>query len=194
MDVNDKMSKISQSMKDFNEFISETIKELDKNLSTINKQIENHHDFINFIQIMNLYESYKWNNIKYEYNLISKKVNKDKHIIHAITKNLSFLTNYYTQPQIININQQIKEIDDKIELMIYNFNNLKNIHKDTIYKKRHLINPKTIRVNSINNQNEKILVKIYENYMSIKLLNTQMKYLQNIKKKIMIKINQPHLI
>lgn len=194
MDVNDKMSKISQSMKDFNEFISETIKELDKNLSTINKRIENHHDFINFIQIMNLYESYKWNNIKYEYNLISKKVNKDKHIIHAITKNLSFLTNYYTQPQIININQQIKEIDDKIELMIYNFNNLKNIHKDTIYKKRHLINPKTIRVNSINNQNEKILVKIYENYMSIKLLNTQMKYLQNIKKKIMIKINQPHLI
>lgn len=190
IDPVEKMSKISQSMCKFNELLVNTIKELEFNLNKIEQLHEIHTDFINFIETMNLYESYKWTILKSDYNFIKKKINKDKKIIHVITKFLGSLSNYYTQVEIDNINLRINDIGSKIELMVYRFNKLQRLHHEVHNKKKYMIkNDAIIKVDNINDTNKHLLLKIYENYISIKMLNIKFKNLKNVRKHLIHEIN-----
>jgi hypothetical protein len=142
-------------------------------------------DFISFIKIINVYEIYRWNNIKSEYSFIKKKINKDKKTIHIITKLFASLTNYYNQNEIDNINININNISSKTDLMLYNFDKLHIIHNNVCIKKKHIVyNDDFIKIDSINDDNKQILSKLYENYISIKLLNNEQNNLKNIKKQL----------
>lgn len=181
----DKMNKISQSMQDFNKILIDTNNELDFNLNKINQLQDICNDFISFIKIINVYEIYRWTNIKSEYNFIKKKINRDKKTIHDITKLFASLTNYYTQNEIDGININIDNISCKTDLMLYNFNKLHIIHNDVCNKKKYIVkNDEYIKIDSINDDNKQILSKLYENYISIKLLNNKLNNLKNMKKQL----------
>jgi hypothetical protein len=181
----EKISKISKSMDDFSKLLFNTNNELDFNLNKINQLQEVCNDFISFIKIINVYEIYRWNNIKSEYSFIKKKINKDKKTIHIITKLFASLTNYYDQNEIDNINININNISSKTDLMLYNFDKLHIIHNNVCIKKKHIVyNDDFIKIDSINDDNKQILSKLYENYISIKLLNNEQNNLKNIKKQL----------
>lgn len=194
IDPAEKIIKISQSMSKFNELLISTTKELDFNLNKIEQLQENHLDFVNFVEIMNLYESYRWTNIKSDYNSIKKKINKDKKIIHGITKFFGSITNYYTQIEIDNINVRIKDISSKIELMIYNFNKLQRLHNEVHNKRKYMIrNDSVVKIDNLNDANKHLLLKLYENYISIKMLNMKFKNLRNVRKHLIHEINSIQL-
>jgi len=183
IEPDEKVYKISQSMCKFNELLNMTTKDLDSNLNKIEQLQEAHLNFVNFVKTVNLYESYKWINIKYDYNFIKNKINKDKKIIHVITKFFGSITNYYTLIEIHNINIKINDISCKIELMIYKFNKLQILHNQVHNKSKYMIrNNSVIKINNFNNINKHLLLKIYENYNSIKIVNIKIKNLKNIKK------------
>lgn len=99
-----KIELIDQAKYKFDELLTNSTKELDFNLNSIDQLYDNHSDFIDFIKIMNIYEVYRWTKLKVDYNFIKIKITKDKKVIYRITKFLNSLTNYYTQIEIDNIN------------------------------------------------------------------------------------------
>jgi hypothetical protein len=186
ININEKTNKIYHSMSKFDELLVNAEKELDFNLNKLEQLNEFHINFINFIQIMNIYEKYKWTHLKYEYRNIKKKNNKDRKIIHIITKFFSSLTNYYTIDQIDNINIKINNINSKIELMIYNFIKIQILHNQISLKIKSIIrNNSILKIDNINDTNKIILLKLYENYISIKMLNIQLNNLKNVKKNLL---------
>ncbi len=190
IDLTEKINKISESMCKFNELLIKTTKELEFNLNKIEQSHEIHSDFINFIETMNLYENYRWTNLKSNYNFIKKKINKDKKIINRITKFLGSLTNYYTQFEIENINLKINDIGCKIEFMMYRFNQLQRLHDEVHNKRKYMIrNDAIIKIDDINDTNKHLLLKIYENYISIKMLNIKFMNLRNVRKHLIHEIN-----
>jgi hypothetical protein len=190
IDQDEKNSKIYQSMDKFNEQLINTTKDIELNLDKIEKLIEAHTDFVNFVDTMNIYESYRWSNIKFDYNFIKKKINKDKKIIQTIIKLFGSLANYYTPNQIENINNNINEISSNIDLMIYKFSKLQIIHYNFHYKKKHMIKDNSIiKIHSIDDNNKHVLLKLYENYIGIKILDIKLKKLTNMKKYLTHEIN-----
>jgi hypothetical protein len=142
---------------------------------------------------MNLYENYRWTNIKSDYIFIKKKINKDKKIIHVITKFFGSITNYYTQNEIDDNNFRIKDISCKIELMLYKFNKLQRIHNGFHNKRKYMIkNESVIKIDNFDSTNKHLLLKLYENYISIKMLNIKFKNLRNIRKNLIHEINSIH--
>jgi len=190
LDKIDKINKINQSMCKFNDLLTNTEKELGFNLLKIEQSLETHNDFVNFVEIMNIYEDYRWTNIKSEYNFIKKKINKEKKVTRQITKFFGSLTNYYTLLEIDNINIRIKDITTNIELIIYNFNKLQRLHDDVHNKRKYMIrNPNIVKIDCFDDSNKHILLKLYENYISIKLLNMKFKNLRNVRKNLIHEIN-----
>jgi hypothetical protein len=184
-----KIDLINQAKYKFEELLTNSTKELDFNLNYIKQLYDNHTDFINFIKIMNIYEVYRWTNLKFDYNFIKIKTTKDKKIIYGITKFLNSLTNYYNQIEINNINFRIKDISYKIELMICTFIKLQIYHNNITNKMRNVIKNNTIiKINNINDANKNLIQKLYENYISIKLINIQYKKLRNLRKQLLFTI------
>ncbi len=190
IDTVEKIKKISQSMYKFNDLIENTTRELDFNLNKIEQICDIHNDFINFIKTMKLFENYRWTKLKSEYMYIKKKINKDKKTINIITKFFGSLTNYYTQNEIDDITLKIKNISNKIELMIYNFSKLQIQHTEIINKIKNILhNNSILKINDINDSNKHLLQKLYENYISIKLLNIKFQNLKRIRKHLIHEIN-----
>jgi hypothetical protein len=184
-----KIDLINQAKYKFEELLTNSTKELDFNLNYIKQLYDNHTDFINFIKIMNIYEVYRWTNLKFDYNFIKIKTTKDKKIIYGITKFLNSLTNYYNQIEIDNINFRIKDISYKIELMVCTFIKLQIYHNNITNKMRNVIKNNTIiKINNINDANKNLIQKLYENYISIKLINIQYKKLRNLRKQLLFTI------
>lgn len=181
-----KIELIDQAKYKFDELLTNSTKELDFNLNSIDQLYDNHSDFIDFIKIMNIYEVYRWTKLKVDYNFIKIKITKDKKVIYRITKFLNSLTNYYTQIEIDNINFRIKDISYKIELMLYKFSKLQIHHnKVTNIIKNIMKNNAIIIINNINDANKILIQKLYENYISIKMINIQYKKLRNLRKQLL---------
>ena len=181
-----KIELIDQAKYKFDELLTNSTKELDFNLNNIDQLYDNHSDFIDFIKIMNIYEVYRWTKLKVDYNFIKIKITKDKKVIYGITKFLNSLTNYYTKIEIDNINFRIKDISYKIELMLYKFSKLQIHHnKVTNIIKNIMKNNAIIIINNINDANKILIQKLYENYISIKMINIQYKKLRNLRKQLL---------
>lgn len=183
----DKIIKIDKNKKQFDELLNKSIQELNSNINKIAIIYESHSNFINFVKTMNIYEKYRWKSLMLEYRQIKNKVNKDKKLIHTVTKFFGTLTNYYQHQEIENIKDQITRISNSIEIMLYKFLLLREHHYQTQLKCKYLIKKPSITIiENYNEQTKPILTKIYENYINIKLLNQQFIKLKNMKRKIEI--------
>lgn len=197
MDITDKINKINQSKKEFNELLTSTNNELEFNSNKIDSLVEAHSDLLKFIQKMNIFEEYRWNSIKSRYMTIKKKIKKDSKLIHNITKFFGTLTNYYNSNEIEKIDNSITSISNMIDLVNYKFNKLNDVHKDFQIKKKAFVNSDmVIKISDINDDNKQLLQKIYENYISIKMISEKLKSLKYQEKKLKSEIttirNQHH--
>lgn len=139
--INDLKVKLSNLVK-------EAINELPINIKNIKDMIDNHIFFINFIESMNIYEDYKWENMKVLYNIVKKKINQDKKLYNKIVKIYGIVNNYYSIDEYNNYNKIINEL--------YNYNNNMKIEWEKIRKLHNLLINK--RKNYIKN---KSIVKVF---------------------------------
>ena len=185
MDITDKINKINQSKKEFNNLLTGTNNKLEYNSNKIDSLVEAHSDLLVFVQKMNIFEKYRWNTIKTEYITLKKKINKDRKLIHSVTKFFGTLTNYYDSNEIEKIDSSITSISNMIDMINYKFNKLKEVHRDFQIKKKHIIKNDSIsKISDFNDDNKKLLQKIYENYIGVKMIDEQLKSLNYQKKKI----------
>ena len=118
---------------------------------------------------MNIYEDYKWENIKVIYNKIKKKINQDKKLYNKIVKIYGMVNIYYSIDEYNNYNKIINDL--------YNFNNnmkiewekIKKLHNLLINKRKNYIkNKNIIKVFIINDDVNIIIKNLYETYYKIK--------------------------
>lgn len=128
--------------------VKEAINELPINIKNIKDMIDNHIFFINFTESMNIYENYKWENMKVVYNTVKKKVNQDKKLYNKIVKIYGIVISYYSNDEYKNYNKIINEL--------YNINNDMKIEWIKIRKLHNLLINK--RKNYIKNKN---IIKIF---------------------------------
>ncbi len=171
--------------------IDTTHKTIYSNIESIKDVIEKHYDFVNFVETMKIYEMYKWANIKLDYNSIKKKINQDKKIYQSISKFYGKIITYFNQDEITQLNLKIKSIYELTETMMYNFDILNKLHIDTGNKCKYMIkNPIIIKIDNLTTELKPLVIKLYENYIGIKLLNKQMTNLKNIKSGLINDISQ----
>jgi tRNA(Ser,Leu) C12 N-acetylase TAN1 len=194
MEINEKIIKINLDKNKLQILINDTLSIILNNINKINNQYDNHHDFISFSKIMKIYEKYRWSMLKYDYNNIKKNITKDKKLVHNISKLYGTIINYYTNDEISEINFQVQTISKNTEFMLYKFNQLKRIHDDVSNLCNNMIkNDNIIKINIFLKNNTDIFIKLYENYISIKLLNQQYKKLINIRRKLGYKIKNYYI-
>lgn len=177
-----KYKKIEDDKQYFESMLNIIYDSIKYNISKLDDNISNHNEFINFIKIMNLYEDYKWNTLKYNYMSIKKKVNMDKKTYKTIIDLYGDIISYYT-PELIEINNKLmKEISEYYNMMLYSFIQLHNIHKDVYIKCKYFIkNNMIVKVNNITSDNKSILVELYQLYIDIKYTNKKLGIIQTRK-------------
>jgi len=167
--LSEKIKKISQSKNELDSLLKNTKNDINFNLNYIDESYCMHINFIEFAKSTNIYEKYKWDKIKLNYNFIKQKINKDKKNIKKIIQKLGLLSNYYTSVEIDIINVEINNINTQIDLMIYNFTILNRKHTDVYIKKNTIIKKSgVIIVHDIKYNIKDLLLQLYENYDKIK--------------------------
>ena len=177
-----KYKKINEDKQHFDNMINNIYDNIKCNITDLDDNMNNHVEFINFIKIMNLYEDYKWNTLKYNYMSIKKKVNIDKKTYKNLIDLYSDIISYYTSEQIEVNNKLMKEISEYYDMMLYSFIQLHNIHKDVYIKCKYFIkNNMIVKVNNITSDNKSILVELYQLYIDIKYTNKKLGIIQTRK-------------
>ena len=167
--LSEKIKKISQSKNELDSLLKNTKNDINFNLNYIDESYCMHINFIEFAKSTNIYEKYKWDKIKLNYNFIKQKINKNKKNIKKIIQKLGLLSNYYTSVEIDIINVEINNINTQIDLMIYNFTILNRKHTDVYIKKNTIIKKSgVIIVHDIKYNIKDLLLQLYENYDKIK--------------------------
>lgn len=180
-----KYKKIEEDKCYFESMINVIYDNIKYNISKLDDNISSHNEFINFIKIMNLYEDYKWNTLKYNYMSIKKKVNIDKKTYKTIIDLYGDIISYYTSEQIEMNNKLMKEISEYYDMMLYSFIQLHNIHRDVYIKCKYFIkNNMIVKVNNITNDNMPILTELYQLYIDIKYANKTLGIIQTRKQLI----------
>ena len=160
--------------------IDSTKQKLLFNIDKIDSIQREHKDFINFIKIIKIYELYRWTNLKYEYKNIKNTVTKDKKHYYIISKLYSNIISYYSEIEINNINLTIKFIKENTDLMLYNFNFLKRQHADILNTCKYLVkSDQFLKINEMNEDIKPIIIKLYKNYLDIKMTNKHYYKLKN---------------
>jgi len=181
----DKIQLIKNNKEKFNLLINNLLIDMSNNFNLIKENYKTHNNFINFTEIIKLYEKYKWNIIKEEYNNIRKKItciiNSNKNII----KLYGTINNYYSKEEHDKFNKLFQKISDDILLLKIEMNNLRNIHLILINKKKSYINNNNIiKINTLQNDYIIYINKLYNIYDNIIKLNKEVKILKNEKKLI----------
>ena len=135
--INDLKVKLSNLVKD-------SQSELPINIKNIKDMIDNHIFFINFIESKNIYEDYKWENMKLFYNKVKKKVNQDKKLYYKIVKIYGIVISYYSIDEYNNYNKIISELYDINNNMKLEWEKIKKLHNLLIKKRKNYIKNKSI--------------------------------------------------
>lgn len=170
---------------DLEYLIKTSLDELPFNINQIKVISDDHYQFINFINSMNIYEYYKWDNIKKDYNIIKKKVNHDKKFYIQIIKIYGTINNYYSIDEFNNYNNIIKKINDFNNIIVIDWNNIKKLHKNLTNKRKNYIkNINIIKIIKINKDCIILIKKLYEIYDKLKNIKKELIsntiYLKNI--------------
>ena len=163
---------------------------INQNIKLIENNFEKHNDLIDFVDIMNIFEVYNWINIKHDYIKAKKMVTKCKNVVNKINKLYGNLANYYPVEIQSQMNLTIKELNEKSDLMFYNYCNLKKLHYDVHNKCKYLIkNPEVAKIYDINEETKPVIIKIYQNYMDNKLVQKQLHYIKTKKLELVSDMN-----
>jgi hypothetical protein len=159
---------------------------LEPNSIKLNQNIEDHIEFINFAELMKLYELYKWTNLKTTYTEIKKKTNLDKKVYNQIIRIYANITNYLNEQEINQITNTIRKLQSQTDTMIYNYMILQKKHRDVLNKCKYLIrNDEITKIHEITPQIQPLITKLYENYIDRKIINKKNKLLKNAKSNIL---------
>ena len=150
------------------------------NLNNIKINLIEHYNFINFIESINIYEKYKWDKLKEDYNRIKKKVNRDKKIYLKIINYYGIVNNYYTHNENNDIEIYIKKINENTEILKLEFEKLIIIHNIFINKSKNYIkNMKIIKVDISNKESSQLIKRLYQIYYELKILKKDIKLLKS---------------
>jgi hypothetical protein len=189
--IEEKKEKINSAKKLLLEKISYAEVNLNLNSNKLNQSMEEHTEFINFAELMKVYELYKWEKLKLEYIEIKKKTNIDKKVYNQIICIYANVTNYLSQQEITQISDIIIKLQNQTESMIYNYMLLQKKHKDIANKCKYLIrNNEITKIYEFNPQVQPLITKLYENYIDIKIINKKNKLLKNEKSNILGEIQR----
>ncbi len=189
--MDDKVDTINTSKNNMVLLIDNTLASLSNNIQRIEDNKKKHNDFINFVEVMKIYEIYKWTGLKMDYNQIKKNVNKDKKLLGKITKNYGKIIGYFDQDNIDVLNDKIKKIGELKQSMLYYFVNLKKAHDDVHNKCKYMVkNDQITKIAKLTDDIKPLIQKLYENYIDIQFVNKQTNNLKSIKMSIVGEISK----
>ncbi len=189
--MDDKVDTINTSKNNMVLLIDNTLASLSNNIQRIEDNKKKHNDFINFVEVMKIYEIYKWTGLKMDYNQIKKNVNKDKKLLGKITKNYGKIIGYFDQDNIDLLNDKIKKIGELKQSMLYYFVNLKKAHDDVHNKCKYMVkNDQITKIAKLTDDIKPLIQKLYENYIDIQFVNKQTNNLKSIKMSIVGEISK----
>ena len=155
-------------------------------LDKINENQNKHKKFIDFIELMKLYEIYKWSALKMDYNIIKKEVTKNRKNYKKITKNYGNLISYFDPSIIDKLNNQIKKLGQLNDDIFYNFIELKKVHHNVQNQCKYFIkNDQITKIELITDELKPLIQKIYENYIDMVVINGKANSLKSIKMNIL---------
>jgi hypothetical protein len=155
-------------------------------LDKINENQNKHKKFIDFIELMKLYEIYKWSALKMDYNIIKKEVTKNRKNYKKITKNYGNLISYFDPSIIDKLNNQIKKLGQLNDDIFYNFIELKKVHHNVQNQCKYFIkNDQITKIELITDELKPLIQKIYENYIDMVVINGKANSLKSIKTNIL---------
>lgn len=155
-------------------------------LGKLNDNLKKHKEFIDFIEMMKLYEIYKWSSLKIDYNIIKKEVTKNSKFYKKITKNYGNLISYFDPSIIDNLNNQIKKLGQLNDDIFFNFIELKKVHHNVQNQCKYFIqNDQITKIDLITDEIKPLIQKIYENYIDMIIINTKANSLKSIKSNIL---------
>lgn len=171
--------------------IKNAIDNLNKDLNTITQVLDKHNDLLSFIEIMKIYEFYKWTDIKKSYSEIKKQVTKDSKLFLNIVRFYGDIISYYPENAINKMNSTIKNIKDEHDSVLLHFNLLRKKHKETKNKCGGYMRSNEItKIYDIVPEITPLITKLYKNYIDIKMINKQYYYLRTKKMNLISQINQ----
>jgi hypothetical protein len=190
MDLSIKKDKINLEKKHLETQIKDIKVEINKYSLLIKTNNQDHIDFMNFIEYMNIFEIYKWDAIKKDYIEAKKNVTIIKKNVKKIIQSYGDIAQYYICDGTNNMNETIQNLNQDLELLIFNFNNLKKNHSDTHNKSKYLMkNSSVAKIDEINNKNKKLIDKLYHLYEEIKDAKKQMTNMKSKKLDFLRTIN-----
>jgi hypothetical protein len=156
------------------ELIKHSLNELPIDFDNITLMINNHYDFINFIESMKIYEDYKWERIKEEYNKIKKKVNIDNKLCPQIIKIYGIVNSYYSLEEFNIKNNIINKLSKDNNLLKLEWIKIKTLHNILINKRKNYIkNNSIIKIFIKNDKIEKLIDKLNDVYYNLKKLKNK---------------------
>jgi len=163
---------------------------LNKDLDTITQVLDKHNDLLSFIEIMKIYEFYKWSDIKRLYSEIKKQVTKDSKLFLNIVRFYGDIISYYPENDMNKMNSTIKNIKNDHDSVLLHFNLLRKKHKDTKIKCGGYIRSNDITIiYNIVPEIIPLIIKLYKNYIDIKMINKQYYHLRTKKMNLISQIN-----
>jgi len=139
------------------------------NINTTIEILNNHYKFINFVKYIKIFEDYKWQIIKENYNILKKEINIDKNKYKKIIKIYGIINCYYSLDIINNNNNIIKSLYDKLCILNIEFCKLQELHNILINKRKNYIrNIKIIKIYKSNNDIIILINKLQEIYNKLK--------------------------
>jgi hypothetical protein len=160
--------------------IEESLIQIPINMNTIKNSLDEHYDFINFIESMNIYEDYKWEKIKEEYNKIKKKVNINKKLYPEIIKIYGIVNNYYSIDEFNNKNSIIKKLNEDNILLKIEYEKIKKLHNIFIIKRKNYVkNMKITKIYITDKDSEQLIERLYQIHNDLKILKKEIKILKS---------------
>ena len=173
MNIQNKKRLINNLKVNLEYLINESLYELPNNITQIKNIYNDHKIFINFVEKINLYEDYKWNKIKQDYNKVKKKINQDKKLYLKIVRIYGVVNNYYLIDEFNNKNKIIQQINEYNYIIMIEWNEIKKLHRILTCKRSSYIkNINIIKVFNMNKEYENLIKRIYEIYNELVKLKT----------------------
>ena len=139
MEIGEKTESITKNKENLVSLINTIEKKLETNIANIEENNKKHKEFIVFVELMKMYEIYKWAGLKMDYNDIKKNVTKDKKGLKTITKIYGKIIGYFDSEYVIKLNDQIKKIGELNQEMLFLFGELKKVHDDVHNKCKYMV-------------------------------------------------------
>jgi hypothetical protein len=191
MDLEAKIELVNETKKIIDMLIKDGADKFLKYDQRIDEEVKKHNDFIDYVDKLKIYKKYEWDNLKNDYKDLKKSINKDKYIIQQTTKNFDIVLNYYSIEEGYNVNKKLNEIYEKSNLMLYNFKNLKKIHREVLNKLKIIAKSDDfIKIEIYNNKLIPIFTKFNEIYMDMKLIHKKLGDLRSRKGNLLYEMNQ----